>query len=78
MVLRHAPATTAPFRETVQRARPRLAANPKDDSLAQTILALAGRTPEGSNYLTRLAVNTPGRILFIKTAPINCVESAGN
>ncbi len=72
------PFTTARFRETVQRARHRLAASPRDDSLAKAILALAGRSPDGSNYLTRLAVKTPGRILFIKTASITCIESAGN
>jgi two-component system LytT family response regulator len=41
-------------------------------------MALAGRSPTGKNYLTRLAVKTPGRILFIKTAQISCIESAGN
>jgi len=72
------PFTTGRFRETVQRARDRLAASPKDDSLAKAIMALAGRSPDGSNYLTRLAVKTPGRIIFIKTAQISCIESAGN
>jgi len=72
------PFTTARFRETVQRARDRRAATPKDDSLAKAIMALAGRSPDGGNYLTRLAVKTPGRIIFIKTAQITCIESAGN
>ena len=72
------PFTTARFRETVQRARGRLATQPKDDSLAKAIMALAGRSPTGDNYLTRLAVKTPGRIVFIKTAQITCIESAGN
>jgi two-component system LytT family response regulator len=72
------PFTTARFRETVQRARERLTAQPKDDSLAKAIMALTGRSPSGNNYLTRLAVKTPGRIVFIKTAQIICIESAGN
>lgn len=72
------PFTTARFRETVQRARARLTAQPKDDSLAKAIMALTGRSPTGTNYLTRLAVKTPGRIVFIKTAQITCIESAGN
>jgi len=72
------PFTMARFQETVQRARGRLTAQPKDDSLARAILALTGRRPTGDNYLTRLAVKTPGRILFIKTAQIICIESAGN
>jgi len=72
------PFTIARFRETVQRARERLATQPKDDSLAKAIMAIAGRNPAGNNHLTRLAVKTPGRIVFIKTAQILCIESAGN
>jgi two-component system LytT family response regulator len=72
------PFTTARFRETVQRARARLAIRPKDESLAKALMALAGRSPTGNNYLTRLSVKTPGRIIFIKTAQITCIESAGN
>ena len=72
------PFTTSRFRETVQRARARLATHPKDDSLAKAIMALTGRGPDGNNYLTRLSVKTPGRIIFIKTAQITCIEAAGN
>ena len=72
------PFTTARFRETVQRARDRLATRPNDESWSKALMELMGRSPAGGNYLTRLSVKTPGRIIFLKTEQIICIESAGN
>jgi len=72
------PFTTARFRETVQRAREQLAVRSRDQTWSRAILELAGRSPAGNHYLTRLSVKTPDRIFFVKIEQIDYIESAGN
>ena len=72
------PFTAVRFRVTVQRAQARLASRPRDDSWSKALMELLGRNPAGNSHLTRLSVKTPGRIIFLKTVQISCIESAGN
>ena len=72
------PFKPARFKETVQRARERLAAKAPGEPTVQALLALLGQRPAENVYLSRLPVKTDDRILFLKIEQIDCIESAGN
>ena len=72
------PFKPARFKETVQRARERLAAKTPGEPTVQALLALLGKRPAENVYLSRLPVKTDDRILFLKIEQIDCIESAGN
>ena len=72
------PFKPARFKETVQRARERLASRLKDGPAVEALLDLLGRRSESTSYLTRLSVKTQDKIVFLKTEQIDCIESAGN
>jgi two-component system LytT family response regulator len=71
------------FKAAVARAREHLA-NQQASSAARGLLdLLAARqglpaAPPVPNYLTRLTIKTDDRVVVIKTADIDCIDSAGN
>src|SRR5689334_17368758 len=64
------------FKAAVQRARD-LIANKQAGGAARGLLALLGQTPP-PGQLTRLAVKTPGKIIFVELDQIQAIEAAGN
>jgi two-component system LytT family response regulator len=67
------------FKEAVQRARD-LIANKQAGVAARGLLALLGQTPApraGRGQLTRLAVKTPGKVMFVDLDQIQAIEAAG-
>jgi len=71
------PFKPARFKETVQRAR-ELLANQEAGALSKSIATLLGREKRARGILARIAVKSGDRTLFVKTAQIDYVESAGN
>jgi len=71
------PFKPARFKETVQRAR-ELLANQEAGALSKSIATLLGREKPARGILARIAVKSGDRTLFVKTAQIDYVESAGN
>ena len=63
------------FKESVQRARA-LIANKHAGEAARGIFALLGQTPP-AGQLTRLAVKTPGKVIFVELDHIQAIEAAG-
>lgn len=67
------------FKEAVQRAR-NLIAN-KHAGLAvhhaRGLLGLLGQTPAPAGQLIRLAVKTPGKVIFVELDHIHVIEAAG-
>jgi two-component system, LytTR family, response regulator len=64
------------FKQAVQRARD-LIANKQAGLAARGLLALLGEHPAPAGLLTRLAVKTPGKVLFVKLEDIDAIEAAG-
>ncbi len=64
------------FKEAVQRAR-ELIANKHAGVAARGLLALLGQTSEPAGQLTRLAVKTPGKVIFLDLDQIQAIEAAG-
>ncbi len=64
------------FKEAVHRAREFLA-NQQAGVAAHGILALLGQTPAPAGRLTRLAVKTPGKVIFVEVDHIQAIEAAG-
>jgi len=64
------------FKETVQRAR-ELIANKQVGVAARGLLALLGQSPAPAAQLTRLAVKTPGKVIFVELDQIHAIEAAG-
>jgi two-component system, LytTR family, response regulator len=64
------------FKGAVQRAR-ELIANKQAAVAARGILALLNQTPAPAGHLTRLAVKTPGRVIFLDLDQIQAIEAAG-
>lgn len=64
------------FKETVQRAR-ELIANRQAGVAARGLLALLGQSPPPAAQLTRLAVKTPGKVIFVELDQIQAIEAAG-
>jgi two-component system LytT family response regulator len=65
------------FKETVQRAREHLA-NREAGAVSKNLVALLGQARPEREFITRIAVKTGERTVFVKTAQIDYVESAGN
>ncbi len=64
------------LKEAVQRAR-ELIANKQAGVAARGLLALLGQTPAPAGQLTRLAVKTPGKVIFVELDQIQAIEAAG-
>jgi two-component system LytT family response regulator len=64
------------FKEAIQRAR-ELIANKQAGIAAHGLLTLLGQTPAPADQLTRLAVKTPGRVIFVDLDQIQAIEAAG-
>jgi two-component system LytT family response regulator len=71
------PFKPARFKETVQRARDTLAAR-QARSVSQDLLAFLDQTKPKAERLTRIPVRTGDRVVFVKAAQIDYLESAGN
>lgn len=70
------PFKPARFKETVQRARD-LIANKQAGAAARGLLTLLGQPPAPAGQLTRLAVKTPGKVIFVELDQIQAIEAAG-
>lgn len=64
------------FKEAVQRARD-IVGNKQASVAARGILALLGQAPASAGQLTRLAVKTPGKVIFVEVDQIQAIEAAG-
>lgn len=64
------------FKEAVQRARD-LIANKHAGVAARALLALLGQTRAPGGQLTRLAVKTPEKVIFVELDQIQAIEAAG-
>jgi two-component system, LytTR family, response regulator len=71
------PFKPARFKETLQRAREQIA-NQQAGSVSQKLAALLGAASTEREFISRIAVRTGERTVFVKTAQIDYVESAGN
>jgi two-component system, LytTR family, response regulator len=71
------PFKPARFKETVQRAR-EILANQQAGAASRNLLAMLGQPKPEREFLTRLPVRTGERVIFVKTAQIDYIESAGN
>jgi len=71
------PFKPARFKEALRRARGRLAEKQAGD-VSREILALLGEGRPAREHLTRIAVRTGERTVFVKVAQIEWAESAGN
>ncbi len=64
------------FKEAVQRAR-ELIANKQAGVAARGLLTLLGQSPPPAGQLARLAVKTPGKVIFVELDQIQTIEAAG-
>jgi two-component system LytT family response regulator len=71
------PFKPARLKETVQRAREHLA-NRQAGAISKSLAALLGQANPEREFISRIAVKTGERTVFVKTAQIDYVESAGN
>lgn len=71
------PFKPARFKETVQRAREHLA-NQQAGSVSRNLAALLGQSRPERKFISRIAVKSGERTVFVKTAQIDYLESAGN
>ncbi len=71
------PFKQARFAETVGRAREALA-NRRASAASKGLLELLGSTGTEREFITRIAVKNGERTVFVKTAQIDYLESAGN
>jgi two-component system LytT family response regulator len=67
----------ARFDRALARARERLASR-QDRELMQSLLESVAKAAVQPSYVDRLPINRNGRIIFVKTADIQWIESAGN
>ncbi len=67
------------FEEAVQRARDLIANKQAGLAVlhARGLLALLGQTPAPAGQLTRLAIKTAGKVLFVELDQIQAIEAAG-
>ncbi len=70
------PFQPARFRESVQRARDRVA-DRHAGTAARGLLALLGPPASPEDRLARLAVKTPGKVAFVELERIHAIEAAG-
>lgn len=71
------PFKQARFKEALQRAREQVA-NKNAGALTHQLLDLLGERKPETAHLTRLAVKTADRILFLKAEQLDWLEAAGN
>lgn len=71
------PFKPARFKETVRRAREHLA-NRDAGVVSKNLAALLGQAQPAREFISRIAVKTGERTVFVKTAQIDYVEAAGN
>ena len=64
------------FKQAVQRAR-ELIANKQAGAAARGLLELLGERSAPANQLTRLAVKTPGKVIFVSLEDVDTIEAAG-
>jgi two-component system LytT family response regulator len=64
------------FKQAVQRAR-ELIANKQAGTAARGLLDLLGERPAPAAYLSRLAVKTPGKVIFVNIEDVDTIEAAG-
>ena len=64
------------FKQAVQRAR-ELIANKQAGAAARGLLELLGERPAATTYLSRLAVKTPDKVIFVNVEEIDAIEAAG-
>ena len=65
------------FRETLQRARKALDLR-RNGVLPQGLVELLNRAKTEREFISRIAVKTGARTLFVKTSEIDYIEAAGN
>lgn len=65
------------FAQTLQRARTYLNRN-ETDTVDERLAKLLEGLPSGGTFLTRVAVKTAGRVVFVKAEEIDWIEAAGN
>jgi len=65
------------FQEAVSRAKHWISSRHTGDAM-RGLLDLIGHRPTAGTYITRLPIRTAEKVLFIRTADIDSVESAGN
>jgi two-component system LytT family response regulator len=70
------PFKPARFKQAVQRAR-ELIANKQAGAAARGLLELLGERPAPASQLTRLAVKTPGKVIFVSLVDVDTIEAAG-
>jgi two-component system LytT family response regulator len=70
------PFKPARLKESLHRAR-EIIANKQAGVAARGLLALLGQTPAPAGQLTRLAVKTPGKVIFVELDQIQAIEAAG-
>jgi two-component system, LytTR family, response regulator len=71
------PFKPARFKQTLQRARDTLAQK-QSGTLPEGLLELLAQAKSAPGYLSRIAVKTGERTVFIKTAQVDYFEAAGN
>ncbi|MGO8675197.1 MAG: LytR/AlgR family response regulator transcription factor [Limisphaerales bacterium] len=64
------------FKEAVQRAR-ELITNQQAGAAARGLLELLAERPAPPVYLSRLAIKTPDKVLFVNVEEIDAIEAAG-
>jgi two-component system LytT family response regulator len=64
------------LKQAVQRAR-ELIANKQAGAAARGLLELLSERSTANNYLSRLAVKTPDRVIFVNVEEIDAIEAAG-
>jgi len=64
------------FKQAVQRAR-ELIANKQAGTTARGLIELLGERPAPTAYLSRLAVKTPGKVIFVNIEDVDTIEAAG-
>jgi two-component system LytT family response regulator len=64
------------FKQAVQRARD-LIANRQAGVTSRRLLELLGGRSPATTHLSRLAVKTPGKVLFVNVDDIDAIEAAG-
>jgi len=72
------PFKPARFHEAVERARQRLSLKHENGAAIENLLELLERRPAQKSYLSRLQIKLPDKIIFLKTAQVESLESAGN
>ncbi len=65
------------FRDTLNRVRAQLGTR-KIGELDERLLALLKSLKPAAEYIERFAIKSGGRVFFVKTDEVECIEAAGN